>query len=211
MGILHLLGLVITFSYFSFELKTEMFQNLTDKELLAASDEEASFRLLYDRYWEALYNKALNKLGNDADAQDTVQEIFISLWRNRQSIQIEDSIAPYLFTALKYCIIKRLYREAKKKTSHLTTTIEAFAKTELTTDELIQYKELSSIIASETALLPERMREIYRLSRVEYLTILEIAQQLNLSEQTVKNTLSTALKRLRESIARHSNWMLFLL
>ena len=70
-----------------------MMEQLTDKELLLATDEEASFRQLYDRYWEALYDKALNRLGNDADAQDVVQEIFISLWRNRSSIQVEDSLS----------------------------------------------------------------------------------------------------------------------
>jgi hypothetical protein len=66
---------------------------LTDKALLIAEDEQEAFRLLYDRYWQALYLKALYRIGNDADAQDLVQEVFIGLWRNKNNILSQDS--PY--------------------------------------------------------------------------------------------------------------------
>ncbi len=187
-----------------------MQEQISDKELLTYPDEGASFSALYNRYWELLYDKALNKLGGDADAQDAVQEVFISLWRNRNTIKIEDSVEPYLFTALKYCIIKKLHREARRK-SKLSASVESLAKSELNAAELVQYKELQTIIESEVEGLPDRMKEIYRLSRIEYLSVLEIAEQLQLSEQTVKNTLTTALKKLREGLSRYNNWMLFLL
>ena len=91
-----------------------MFQTANDRFLLTAADEQRAFKVFYDRYWEPLYRKALSRLGTSEDAQDTVQEVFISLWRNRNNIEIENTLSPYLFTALRYCIIKRVYRNAKK-------------------------------------------------------------------------------------------------
>lgn len=183
-----------------------MLEGLSDKTLLEAADEHAGFRILYSRYWEALYKKAYHRLGNSADAQDAVQDIFISLWRNRQTIEIEGTLAPYLFAALRYYVIKQVYRKAKKGI-HTSLSLETLERSELTTEELLQYKELQSIIDDEVNELPERMKEIYRLSRVENLQIADIALRLNISEQTVKNTLSTTLKRLRKSLL-HYSWLL---
>jgi RNA polymerase sigma-70 factor (ECF subfamily) len=187
-----------------------MIDLLTDKALLAATDEEAAFRILYERYWEPLYRKVLARLGNDADAQDIVQQVFISCWRNKDRIEIEESLAPYLYTATKFAVIKIVYRNAKRGVM-LPLDAEKLAHTELTIEELLQYKELESAIARGVKELPERMQEIYRLSRVEHLQIAEIAQRLNISEQTVKNTLHTALKKLRDKLDKYTSLILFLL
>ena len=187
-----------------------MLEDLSDKTLLEAADEHAGFRILYSRYWEGLYKKAFHRFGNSADAQDAVQDIFISLWRNRQTIEVEETLSPYLFTALRYYIIKQVYRKAKKGI-HTSLSIENLERTELTTEELLQYKELQVIIDGEVNELPERMKEIYRLSRVENLQITDIAVKLNISEQTVKNTLATALKRLRKNLSHYSCLLIFLL
>ena len=187
-----------------------MLENLSDKALLEVAEEQITFRILYSRYWEALYKKAFHRFGNSDDAEDAVQEIFISLWRNKNTIQIEETLSPYLFTALKYYIIKQVYQKAKRGIQ-VNLSTENLEYVEITTEELLQYKELRSVITSEVGELPERMREVYCLSRVENLQIAEIAAKLNISEQTVKNTLTTALKRLRESLSKYHCLFIFLL
>lgn len=182
---------------------------LSDSMLLIAEEEQSAFRELYDRYWEQLYKKALTRLGNDADAQDAVQEVFISCWRNRKTIEVEESLAPYLYTALKYWIIKKVYRQSQKGIIVPLST-ESLEQTELTTEEFLQYKELQHLIADEVSMLPEKMQQIYRLSRIEQLPIALIAEQLKVSEQTVKNTITSALKRLREKLSRYSCFLPFL-
>jgi RNA polymerase sigma-70 factor (family 1) len=183
-----------------------MIEKDSDKALLLSADEQAAFRTLYDRYWEPLYQKALRRLGSDADAQDVVQEVFISCWNNRTHIEIADSLSAYLFTALKYCIIKRVYRKAKKGILS-PLSVGELQQTDLSTEELLRYRELRDLLAREVAALPDRMRLIYQLSRVEQLPIAEIAAQLGLSEQTVKNTLHRILKRLRLRLSRHAVWL----
>jgi RNA polymerase sigma-70 factor (family 1) len=179
---------------------------VSDKELLAADDEAGAFRTLYDRYWEALYQKAFRRLGSDADAQDAVQEVFISCWNNRSHIEIADSLAAYLFTALKYCIIKRVYRKAKNGLLS-PLSVEELEQTDLSTEELLRYRELRDLVAREVEALPERMRTVYKMSRVEQLPVAEIAAQLGLSEQTIKNTLHLILKRLRLRLSRQAIWI----
>ena len=187
-----------------------MLEDLSDKILLKTVDEHLGFRTLYSRYWEALYKKAFHRFGNSADAQDAVQEIFISLWRNKDTIEVDETLSPYLFTALKYYIIKQVYLKAKKGIQ-VSLSTEKLEHLELSAEELFQYKELQEAIAVEVDELPKRMKEVYRLNRVEHLQIAEIAAHLNISEQTVKNTLTTALKRLRESLSHYSFLLTFLL
>lgn len=177
-----------------------MMENCTDAELLVAEDSQSAFTAIYNRYWERLYKKALIKFGNDADAQDTVQEVFISLWRNRHTVDASNTLSPYLFTALKYSIIKRIYRKTRKG-EQVPLSLELLERSEMYEDDQFQVKELQTLIRRELDQLPTRMRQVYDLSRVDHLRTAEIAERLKISEQTVKNTLTTALKRLRQKIS----------
>ena len=185
-------------------------EHLPDRDLLTSSNEDAAFKAIYERYWEQLYIKAFRRLGNDADAQDCVQEVFISCWRNRHSIELQDTLAPYLFTGLKYSIIKKLYRSAKNNLT-VPLSIEVLAQTTLSSEEFLEYKDLQGLIAEEVNKLPEKMQLIYKLSRNQQLSIAEISEKLNISQQTVKNTLTTALQRLKGKFSAYSCLLLFFL
>jgi RNA polymerase sigma-70 factor (ECF subfamily) len=106
-------------------------------------------------------------------------------------------------------VIKQVYRKAKKGIC-LPLSVKELELTELTTDELMHLKEMQSVIATEVSDLPQRMQQIYQLSRVDHLPVAQIAKQLNISEQTVKNTLTTALKRIKQKLS-HSHLTDFLL
>ncbi|WP_290790780.1 RNA polymerase sigma factor [Flavihumibacter sp. UBA7668] len=186
-----------------------MLSCLSDKDLLLSDKEESAFRVLYNRYWELLYRKAYSRLGNRSDAEDITQEIFITVWRNRQSINPEPTLAPYLLTAVKYAIIKKVYREAKKGVT-VALSISELEHTGITEEDILHYRELQGALSKEIATLPDRMQQIYRLNRMDHLQVAEIATRLNLSEQTVRNTLSIAVKRLREKLSDFSAASFFL-
>ncbi len=186
-----------------------MMHNMTDKDLLSSSAEEAAFRVLYERYWELLYRKAYSRLGNSSDAEDIVQDLFVTVWRNRQSIDPQPDLTPYLFTALKYAIIKKVYREARKGIL-LPLSVNELETIGITEEDLLHYRDLHMALSKVISTLPKRMQQIYRLNRIEQVQVGEIALQLNLSEQTVRNTLHTAVKRLREKLADFSTACFFL-
>ena len=186
-----------------------MMHFMTDKDLLISPDEEASFRVLFDRYWELLYRKAYSRLGNSSDAEDLVQDLFVTLWRNRMSIEPAPDLTPYLFTGLKYAIIKKVYREARKGIV-LPLSVHELETIGVTEEDLLHYRDLQLALSKVISTLPQRMQQIYRLNRVEQVQVAEIATRLNLSEQTVRNTLHTAVKRLREKLADFSTACFFL-
>ena len=185
-------------------------KQISDGELLQSvkGDDTNAFEILYDRYWKALYIKACQRVDRD-EAKDIVQEVMMSLWRRRKVISAnkDGELAGYLFTAVKYRVI-----------SHYAFNTAEIKKTELFDEldyqaDILETKELKAIIEAAVSRLPVRMQQIFRMSREEDHSIADIAQLLNLSEQTVKNQLTEALKRLRTSLQSNTpgDWALVLL
>jgi RNA polymerase sigma-70 factor (ECF subfamily) len=184
------------------------FRFLTDKELLRSENSEA-FREFYNRYWKVLYHKALIRLGNEEDAKDMLQDIFIGIWKNRMRIVIDENATPYLFTALKYAILKKIERDHTIGKIH-PLNFDNIENLEITHEELVHLKQMEKAINNAIDQLPKRMKEVYQLSRQKYLKNKEIAAQLNISEQTVKNILSEAMKRLRKLLADYQYFFIMI-
>jgi len=181
---------------------------LSDAELLQfiRKDDATAFKILYDRYWESLYVKACKRVDKD-EAKDMVQEVMTTLWRRRNDIIIHDdgNIGRYLHTAIKYRVISH-YAYSSKEIPH-TDVITALNSDEYA--NALETKELSELLEQEINRLPARMQQIFRMSREDDFSIADIARQLNLSEQTIKNQLTEALKRIRESIKQndYGDWV----
>lgn len=188
---------------------THMLQPLSDAELLHAIKEgnAAAFKVLYDRYWERIYLKACQRVDKDT-AKDMVQEVMTTLWRRRNDIYIveDGGIGRYLFTAIKYRVISHYaYSVAEIRNSDLFDVLNDEAYRNPAETNSVEIKELTEFIESEISRLPPRMQQIFRMSREEDCSIGDIADKLQLSEQTVKNQLTEALKRLRTSIQTRDN------
>ena len=181
-----------------------MQEQLSDAGLLHAIKEgdAAAFKVLYDRYWERMYLKACQRVDKD-EAKDIVQEIMTTVWRRRKDLfTFEDGeIGRYLFTAVKYRVISHYAFSAAE--------IRNSAFFEVLTDQVptntLEVKELNELIEGEVSRLPTKMQQVFRMSREEDLSIADIAHKLNVSEQTVKNQLTEALKRLRASLRSRDN------
>lgn len=173
----------------------------TDRELLTAirDGEVNSFRIIFDKYWEDLFTAALQKLRSPEDAKDIVQDVFLSCWNNIATITIEDSLAGYLYTALR----NKIFNHFEKNSNHLRKLMELpFSPVAHESDVFKKYcsKELKDFINRQVSQMPEKMRNIYLLSREANFSNKEIAALLHLSEQTVKNQLHNALTRLKKSL-----------
>lgn len=169
----------------------------TDNLLLAAlrKGDEAAFKILYERYWPEVYTMIYRRLGDEEAAKDIVQNIFVNLWTSRKEIVIENSLAPYLNRAARNKAIS-FY---KKNTATLTRdTIFQDSQVQHSPESTLDAKELEMVINDEIAKMPDTMRKTFVLSRHENKSIREIATELSLSEQTIKNNISQALDRLRK-------------
>ncbi|MBS1751562.1 MAG: RNA polymerase sigma-70 factor [Bacteroidetes bacterium] len=173
----------------------------SDQKLLDASKngDEKAFGRLFEKYWDDLFRIAYRRLHSAEDAKDLVQDVFLSLWNNIGNISVDDSLGGYLYTALR----NRIFNHFEKNNNRLQKLMQRQflpADGEETIFSSYCTKELQQFIAQQVVAMPEKMRQIYLLSKEENLTHAEIATLLSLSNQTVKNQLYNALNRLRKSL-----------
>lgn len=172
----------------------------SDSELFEElkKDNKMAFSILFDRYSDILFRFIQKRIESVPDVEDIIQEVFISMWNRRSKIEVSDSIYPYLFKAAKYEMIDWLIKSEKRNRhlDYLEINKDQYLIGTTSEDELIA-KELAKLLENEMSRMPDTMRSIFRLSRSEDMSIKDIANQLSLSEQTVKNNVSMALNRLK--------------
>lgn len=167
-------------------------------ELLQSSDED-SFTEIYRRYSGVLFLHAVRILDSDEEAKDIVQDLFTNLWIRRKDLRPTNSLSAYLFTAVRNRVLDYIARRETEKRS-LASLAQFLEEGVNLTDQEIRQKELTKIIEREVSLLPPRMREIFERSRRDDQSHKEIAQELHISDKTVKKQVSNALIILRRKI-----------
>ena len=187
-----------------------MYGHLSDIELvqLLKSNDEAAFNEVYSRFQGLLYVYACRIVKNDSEAEDIVQEVFMYLWDKRTSIEINSSLASWLYSAVRFKFFDRL--DKKKVRSDYQHSLQSFIdKGEYCIDDYIRERELALLIEKGVAALPAKMQQIFELSRKADLSHKEIASQLNLSEKTVKNQVHNALRILKTRLGLAQLLLLF--
>ncbi|QNK63471.1 RNA polymerase sigma-70 factor [Pedobacter sp. PAMC26386] len=174
------------------------YKQRSDYELVALlkQQDHCSFTEIYRRYWAVLFRHARRMLADEAEASDIIQDIFTLIWTKSADIEISTSLSSYLYSSVRYKVFTRINR-SKLKNAHLDSLEEFISGGVYSTDEWMQEKELTASIESEVSRLPAKMREIFELSRKEYLSYQEIAEKLSITDHTVRKQISNALKVLR--------------
>lgn len=171
-----------------------------DKTLLLQIKEDNSlaFDLLFERYWEKLYQAANARLNDDAVAQDIVQEIFIKLWQRRKVLEVQLSLEYYLLSAVRLSVMGH-FRSQKTNDIRMQDALRRITYLEDSIESHTDYLELERTLEHAVNSMPEMLQRVYQL-RSENLSVKAIAGQLGLAEQTVKNYISEVLRRLRQTI-----------
>lgn len=167
-----------------------------------------AFDRIYDLYAKRLYGYCIQYLKSPEDAEEIVQDVFVQLWQKRESIQQEETIGALLFTISKYKLINAwrarlnhpLYEDYVNYVNHISVNDTAHK---------IEYDDFMKKVRSTLSDLPDTQRKVITLSRLEQRTNKEIAEILQLSEQTVKNQLVLGLKALKEKLC--IGWEILLL
>ena len=133
-------------------------------------------------------------------ARDIVQDMFVRLYESRHLLENVTSLKGYLYrsvqnSCLNYIKMNKIHNKHKEN----IRLVHADSKYDFT--EEIQESELEHRIFQIVSELPDRCRQIFRMSRVEGLKNDEIASKLNISKRTVETQISKALKTLRLELA----------
>jgi RNA polymerase sigma-70 factor (ECF subfamily) len=186
-----------------------MIENLTDAELLSLSQtgNERAFEAIMYRYNVQLYKYIYVRIRSEHDAKDLLQEVFISCWKNRHTI---NNIAAYLKRSVHYAIIDWQIGN-RKILARQTILLEKDEPTTCPVEDQLISIEIREEVETEVSRMNETMRKIFVSSRWESKSIPEIAREYGLSEQTVKNNLSLALKRIRLRLATFFLMLVYML
>ncbi len=158
--------------------------------------DDQAFEEFYKQTWYPLYQIALSKTKDDAEAQDIVQELYIRIWNGKDTIRIESNPVAYLRTMLRHEIIRRLRGalELQVKKDVYATSISDLSES---LEDILFSKELELRFEQEVNKLPPKQKEIYLMYYIGGLSAAEIALNLSIAEQTVKNQLVSAKKKLK--------------
>lgn len=185
----------------------------TDKEkewlFAMAKGDELAFQELYNRYYPGVFQFALGFLENRQEAEDCTAETFIKLWDARSDTQAVKNISSFLFIAIRNACLNCLrnnkrhadhHERIKQLSSH---PIESFRQNEIT-EHLLEFLE------SEVSKLSDQQRKVLQL-HLEGFKNEEIGQLLAVSEKTIRNIKSEALKKLKIGLLEQDLFTLFLL
>lgn len=182
----------------------------SDVELidLLRSGDETAFTELYNRHWKFMFTAAFNALRHKEDSMDVCQTVFLWLWENRLEIAIKTNLKAYLHTAVKYKIAN-LIRSGKVREKLLDDILLL----DIRADEVLELeiKELKNFITQLVGELPDKCREVFLLSRDEHLSHKQISEKLGISEKTVDDHITRALKKLRAPLGKMASIFLFLM
>lgn len=156
----------------------------------------SAFNTIYTQHSRPLYVYLLNRLKDPDLCNDVLQDIFVSFWEKREHLSIATSVKAYLYQAARYKIID-IYREDVKYQKYLAELAEFMTIDTSTIIDRIDNREKLKEIEKAVNNMPDKMRQIFILSRYEHQTTRDIATKTKLSPQTVKNQLSKALRLLR--------------
>ncbi|MDR2917927.1 MAG: RNA polymerase sigma-70 factor [Tannerella sp.] len=168
-----------------------------------------NFDKIYVVYFSRMKRFAKEYVISDEDAENIVQDVFVLLWEKREVLEIQVSLVPYLFSLVKNKCLDYLRHKVVAEEFKQELSAKLFSL------ELIDYsfssdEEIEKIVIDAVNKLPDRCRQIFIKSRIEGLKYREIADELNISVNTVENQMSIALKKLRIELKDYLPLLIFL-
>lgn len=176
--------------------------------LISEQDDELAFAELYSRYFKTLFNYAYSKVNDRYAAQEIVQELFVNIWQQRRQNQVQCGRS-FLFTIAKRLIIS-FYRKEYTRQHHYGQWEIHHSETSDFADQPILASDLQNRYEKGLHLLSPKCHEVFTMSR-RGLSNKQIGEALNISEKTVEQHITKALRILKEHLKEHMIYALVLL
>lgn len=154
---------------------------------------------IYKFFYPKLYVFAKSFLKVEDDINDILQDVFVKLWLSREKIGKVETFNSYLFTIAKNAIVS-YFREKSKDQKFEARVKEILVNAEKEYNDELEYKDLKQNLESIIEQLPEKRKQIFKLSREEGLSNKEIAERLDISIKTVEDHMRHALQFIRKHL-----------
>ena len=156
-----------------------------------------AFETLYDRHAAAAYGLAVRILGRTGDAEDVVQEAFLSAWRSGTYRAERGGFRPYLLTIVRHRAIDRI-RSDRRLPIPVGAPEDLVERADDRTPEVrVADRQESQVLCDALGLLPHDQAQVLELAYFGGLTHTEIAERLAQPLGTIKSRMRLGLERMR--------------
>ena len=196
------------------QLEARQLQRAEDDELIRAAQkgDRSAFDSLVRRYDRSVLRLALHMLGNEQDAQDVHQDAFIKAYRHLSNFRFECSFYTWLYRIVTNLCLDQLRRRKSRREDPSTVddgsgeSIDLLAnltdgRASANPARELERKGMSEAIQSALAELTPRERTVFELKHYQGLKLRTIGEMLSTTEETAKNTLFRATRKLRARLA----------
>jgi RNA polymerase sigma-70 factor (ECF subfamily) len=175
----------------------------TDHQLftLISEGDEKAFAQLFYKYTAYLQPYVTGLLKSESAAEEIIQQSFLRIWLNRDKLPgIENPKAWIFRVAANECHNFLRHKEVEQRMYNEVSYREELRQKH--TVDPVSLSEIKAAIQDAIEQLPQQRKTIYKLNREQGLKIAEISERLNLSTQTVKNTLGAAIESIRQYLLK---------
>lgn len=178
-------------------------KNIDEKKLIQrlSKGDEMAFEILFYRYRGKVGNFIKRSIPPQIDLEETVHEIFLRIWINKENLDGNLPFGPYLFRVARNIVIDEL----RKNIQHSIYLLDDSFPSDFSindTDFKIEERELQRWFKTILEKLPKRRRDIFMMNRFEDLSYRDIASKLSISENTVDTQIRRTLQYFREEIKK---------
>jgi len=165
--------------------------------LQIAEGDKSAYRAIFDTYKASFYSAAFKMTRSAYLAEEIVQEVFILLWTKRVQVATADKPSAYLLTILYNCIYGHFKKIAAEKNMKQLLLQNSSGPEEQSMEVILQAKENEQLLKAIIEQLPPQQQLVYKLSKQEGMSRIEIAGHLHISPNSVRNHLHDAVKSIR--------------
>lgn len=179
-------------------------------ELLQARDQDA-FKVLFDRTFRKLRYLSYRIVRDRDEATDIAQESLAVLWKNAPVFSSLNEVEGYLYAVARNASHKYLAKQ-KAKRNYLAEAVHGSKSDEALLAEKALYElEMLEALYLEIEKLPHQCRQVVKLHYINRIPKREVAEQLQISEATVRRHCSIAREKLRQIFRDEKELLYFLL
>jgi len=154
-----------------------------------------AYEHIFNNHWKSLFRIANGRLHSETEAKEVVQELFVTLWEKKDSLQI-NNLSNYLYTAVRHRVFNRIRGKLREQKNWEFYKQYLPVHSESTADTVL-FNDLNDTIDEIVNAMPRKSQLIFKSSWIEGKSIHEIADQMRLSEKTIEYHLTKSMKLIR--------------
>ncbi|WP_262245691.1 RNA polymerase sigma factor [Parapedobacter soli] len=179
-------------------------KNIDENELLRriSRGDQSAFGALFKSYHPFVYAFGRRITRSDELAEEVVQDVFLKIWVDRESLEKIDNFGAYLNRIVRnhcYNVLRKLAMESR----HASLLSAGFDDTDDSTAQQLDYNDVNEVLEDAIQTLSTQQKNVYQLCHQRGLTYQEASDELGISRQTVHAYMKDALRKIRDHFRKH--------